>query len=228
MKSLTGLLLAALVLVGILPGVASAQISSSQITGDYLEMRTCEVYTGPCFANADMGVAGREALLAWSIDSGKHNGIDLSGLKVVVAVSANDTLGDGIVTKVDPIRSVVLIDSNATCDQRAALLDFAVAHAGKLAGKVQRVDSAEISLTVDHVDMVADLKAGDEVTLKTRKLKKGDCVCSNEERYYQPLVKIDNSAPAYTLVGKFAGAGLGANWTHLGRSSYLGTFSYEQ
>ena len=222
MKSLTGLLLAALVVVGILPGVASAQV-----TGDYLEMRTCDVYTGPCFANAEMGVTGREALLAWSIDSGKHNGIDLSGLKVVVAVLASDTLGDSIVTKVDPIRSVVLIDASATCDQRAALLDFAVSHAGKLAGKVQRVDSAEISLKLNHVDMAAELKAGDEVTLKTRKLGKGDCVCTNEERYYQPLVKIDNSAPAYTLLGKFAGGGLGANWTHLGRSSYLGTFSYE-
>jgi hypothetical protein len=222
MKSLTALLLAALVVVGMLPGVASAQI-----TGDYLEMRTCDVYTGPCFANAEMGVTGREALLAWSIDSGKHNGIDLSGLKVVVAVSASDTLGDGIVAKPDPIKSVVLIDSNATCDQRAALLDFAVAHAGKLAGKVQRVDSAEISLKVDHVDMAADLAAGDEVALKTRKLAKGDCVCSNEIRYYQPLVKIENSAPAYTLLGKFAGGGLGASWTHLGRSSYLGTFSYE-
>ena len=34
---------------------------AAQISGEYLESRTCSVYTGPCFANAEMGLAGNFA-----------------------------------------------------------------------------------------------------------------------------------------------------------------------
>ena len=37
---------------------------AANISGDYLEARTCSVYVGPCFANAEMGLAGKEALMA--------------------------------------------------------------------------------------------------------------------------------------------------------------------
>ena len=31
----------------------------NKISGEYLEIRSCSVYTGPCFANAEMGVTGK-------------------------------------------------------------------------------------------------------------------------------------------------------------------------
>ncbi len=31
---------------------------AANISGEYIEARTCNVYTGPCFANAEMGLAG--------------------------------------------------------------------------------------------------------------------------------------------------------------------------
>src|SRR5688572_22672117 len=99
----------------VLPGVSFAEI-----TGDYLEMRTCDVFTGPCFANAEVGLTGRQAVMAWSIEDGKHNGIDLAGLKVVMAINASDTLayGGGMVVRPDPIKSVILTDSKASAEQR--------------------------------------------------------------------------------------------------------------
>jgi hypothetical protein len=66
--------------------VVSAQ---AEIRGHYLETRTCQVYTGPCFANGEMGLAGRDAVMAWSINEGSHEGVDLTGLKVVVAVNCS-------------------------------------------------------------------------------------------------------------------------------------------
>ena len=53
---------------------------AAEITGEYLEARTCDVYTGPCFANAEMELAGKEALLAWKVDQGSWKGVSLDGL----------------------------------------------------------------------------------------------------------------------------------------------------
>ncbi len=208
----------------VLSATAAAQAG---VKGDYLEMRTCAVFTGPCFANAEVGLAGQEAFLAWNIESGDHNGVNLAGLKVVLALKASDTLGlnGGMVVKPYPTRSVILVDEKANDEQRAALVDFAKAQAGKLAGTVMRVEALPIDMKLDHVEMVASLQAGKEVSMTTRKLRDGDCVCTNEEIYYPPLAKVQNYAPAFTLNGSFSGKGLGSQWSAPGtRSAFLATF----
>ncbi len=219
-----GMLLAiAVMTMSLTTGVARADIN-----GDYLEMRTCDVYTGPCFANAQVGLTGQQAILAWSIDQGAYKGVDLSGLKVVMTVRAADTLGygGGVVIHPDPIKSVILVDANATSRQRAALAEFARDRAGKVGGEVVRVAAVPIEMKTDHVDMVGKLKAGSEVSLLTRKLAKGDCVCTNETNFYPPLTKVANAEAAYTVDGGFAGRGLGAKWTNPGtRSAFLATFA---
>jgi hypothetical protein len=212
---------------GVVLAFVAAAASAAEIGGDYLETRTCDVYTGPCFANSQVGQMGHQAILAWSIDQGQHEGVDVSGLKVVLAVCASDTLGyGGLEVSPDPIKSVVLVDERADEAQRAALVDFAKKRAGKVAGEVVRVEAAPIAMSLDHVEMVADLKAGDEVRVVTRALKKGDCVCSNEIEFYPPLVKAENAAPAFAVEQRFSGRGLGGSWSApLLRSAFLGTFA---
>jgi len=75
--------------------VLAVPAAADDLKGDYLETRTCDVYTGPCFANGQVGLTGRDAMMAWSIDRGSYEGVDLSGLKVVVVTTASDTLGFG-------------------------------------------------------------------------------------------------------------------------------------
>src|SRR6188472_208815 len=75
--------------------VALASTSQAvQIQGDYLEVRSCDVYTGPCFANAEMGLAGKEGMLVWNIKAGAWNGVSLNGLSVIAVVRTDDTLMD--------------------------------------------------------------------------------------------------------------------------------------
>lgn len=200
-----------------------------QISGNYLETRTCDIYTGPCFANAQVGLAGQQAIMAWNVEVGSHEGVDLSGLNVVLVVRASDTLGygGGMDLNPEPIKSIVIVDERATEEQREALTDFVRLRAGKVAGEVVRVSTQPIEMQFDHIDMVAKLQAGAEAHLVTRKLKKGDCVCTNEEIYYPPLAAVENSAPAFTVEGGFAGRGLGQKWTNPGtRSAFLATFAY--
>ena len=210
-------------------GFVALNATAAEIQGEYLETRTCDVYTGPCFANAESTLAGSEALLAWHIEQGGFDDVDLAGLKVVVTTKASGTLGfgGGLEFAPDPIRSVVLVDERATQEQREALVAFVRERGGPAVGSIQDVVAVPIDMQLDHVDMVGQLRAGQSVELLTRKLGDADCVCTNEVVFYPPLAAVENASPAYTVEGRYAGRGLGVNWENPGtRSSFLATFSY--
>jgi hypothetical protein len=199
------------------------------IKGDYMEMRTCDVYTGPCFANAEISLAGKQAIMAWSIEQGSQGDVDLAGLNVVLVVNASDTLtfGGNLNSRPEPIESVILADVRANDKQREALVSFVREHAGEVAGDVQRVDFVEIEMALNHVSMESSLAAGDQVRIASRKLMMGDCICTNEVLYYPPLANVENSAPAFTVEGSFQGAGLPVRFSNPStRSTYLATFAY--
>src|SRR2546425_682508 len=122
--SLTILALAALT------AFASTQ-SAPTISGDYLEVRSCDVYTGPCFANAEMNLSGKEGILVWSVREGSWKGTSLGGLSVIAVVCTDGTLGD---MRYQPRagKAVLIIDEKADAQQREALSDLARSMAGNL------------------------------------------------------------------------------------------------
>ncbi|MDB5392462.1 MAG: hypothetical protein JWM11_8108 [Planctomycetaceae bacterium] len=213
--------------LGLLVLCAGNTLHASQISGEYIESRTCDVYTGPCFANGQIGQAGREALMAWKVDKGSWNDVDLTGLGVVLVMNAQDTLGFNPSFAVNPypVTSVILVDSNASSEQRDALVAFVKESTPKLSDKVVRVDSVPITLINDHLAGHGHLVAGKVAKIETRAMSKKDCVCTNEAVFYPPLTKISNSQPAYALKASFEGEGLTSTWDlNGGRSAFLGTF----
>jgi Protein of unknown function (DUF1326) len=200
--------------------------ASAAIQGDYLEARSADVYTGPCFANSEVGLTGQEAILAWKVREGSWKGINLSGLSVVAVVRAHATLGDPYHTPY-PARSVLILDSRASRQQRTALAAFAASMAGNLLDHVVRVESAPIQMTVEHGQLHGDarLVAGQYAQIETRSLCQGDHICGNETVYYPPLVALAHCMPAFTLDSSFTGLGLGEVWKNVDkRSAFVGTF----
>src|SRR5438034_10130478 len=102
----------------------AGSISSQNIRGEYIEARTADVYTGPCFANSESGLVGELAVFGWKVDKGSWQGVSLDGLSVVAAVKANSTLGDVYHTAY-PVKSILIVDEKATPEQRMALRSFA-------------------------------------------------------------------------------------------------------
>src|SRR5256885_73824 len=100
------------------------------VIGDYIEARTADVFTGPCFANSEGGLVGELAVFGWKVDKGSWQGVDLDGLSVVGAVKASATLGD-IYHSTYPVKSILIIDDKATLEQRAALRSFAKKKIGR-------------------------------------------------------------------------------------------------
>ena len=208
--------------------VVPAFARAGEISGSYLETRTCQVYTGPCFANAETAMAGREAMMAWKIDEGKRGNVDLAGLSVVVVLRGDDTLGHQGLNDPKHLRSAIIVDEKATDEQRAALVEFVKDHAGRAGQEIVRVDAAPISMSLDTAELRGALQAGELVKLTTRKAKSTDCICSNEVAYYPPLAKVDRFAAGVSIEAEYKGKGLGTRWsTPNSRSAYMGEFVYE-
>src|SRR3954447_16015325 len=96
-------------------------VLAEQIRGDYLETRSADVYTGSCFANGEVNLVGNEAILAWHVQSGTWDGMQLDGLTVAAAVRARATLGDPYANPY-PAQAVLIVDEQANPRQRAALV----------------------------------------------------------------------------------------------------------
>jgi hypothetical protein len=219
-----GVLLAAAMLVA-MPMIARAGNNASAISGDYAEFRNADVYTGPCFANSEMNLAGDDAVLAWHVRDGAWSGVALSDLSVVAVVRASGTLGDPYTSPL-PAKTVFVVDSRANDAQRAALVQFAQAQASGLLNDVVAVESQPISFTIAQHGYTT-VEAGDLVRLATRTLRSSDTICHNEEVYYPPLAgHLEHSMPVVAADSSFRGNNLGVTWNDSGRrSSFVGTFA---
>src|SRR5262245_60522888 len=88
-----------------------------KIVGDYLEVRSCDVYTGACVANSEMGLSGREGMLVWSIREGSWQGVPVAGLNVIAILHSDGTLGD-LNCQPRAGRAVVIVDARASAAQQ--------------------------------------------------------------------------------------------------------------
>lgn len=208
--------------------LATATPLLAQISGDYLEVRTCDVYTGSCFANAEMGLTGKEAILVWSVRDGKWNNTALEGLKVIAVVKTDETMGD---VRYQPRsgKAVLVVDAKANSAQREALQDLARSLSGKLISEVTSVKSVDIESnlgTCSKSAACAQVKAGNLIEISTRCFGEQDHLCGNESTYYPPLTEVNRAYPAFTELATFKGAGLNVTFEAAGqRSAFLASFS---
>ncbi len=207
--------------------VFCAGVAAARITGDYLETRSADVYTGQCFANGEVGLVGDQAILAWHVREGSWEGTKLDGLTIVAAVKASATLGDPY-GKPYPAKAVLIVDRRASSDQRQALIEFARHMGGRLLEQIVRVESAPIDMEVlqDHAHHgQAVLHAGGFATIETRGINDTDHLCGNEVTFYPPLTETTHAMPAVALTDRYDGPGLGVQWTlHDKRSAFVGSF----
>lgn len=202
----------------------------TDLKGNYVEARTADVFTGPCFANSEVELVGNLAVFGWRIDQGSWEGVALDGLSVVAAVKASSTLGDQFHSAY-PVKSYLIVDQKASIAQRSALQQFAKRMAGDLLQDIAGTSALPIEFKVEgdsiHEARVS-LTAGTLASVRTRGLNTGDNHCSNEVTWYPPLTKLDHAMAAYALDHRFAGtedkALNGSWWSPEKRSAFVGTF----
>jgi hypothetical protein len=217
--------LAALAVCGLFVTGAAPAGEAGGLKGEYVEARTCDVWTGACFANAEMNLTGRHAVLAWKIEAGREAGLDLGGLSVVAVVEASDTLG---LTQTGPARAVVIVDAKATPAQRSALVAVAKRLGGALTANVVAVEARPISIATGGCKEggCSRVDAG-LARIETRCLDhEQDKVCGHEDNFYPPLAAGVTATSAMVTEHSYKGPGFDKTWHDgLRRGAYIGTFS---
>ena len=205
----------------------AAGLPARGVHGNYIEARTADVYTGPCFANGEAEQVGREAVFGWKIDNGDWHGVQLAGLSVVAVIRSEHTLGLSS-EPVNPAKAVLIVDSRADAEQRLALQSFAKHMGGDLLASVVKVDYVPIELTIQNGNIhggAARLTAGALAEIQTRAMTAADHICGNEDVWYPPLTQTEHVMPAYTMENSYTGNGLGETWhNRFKRSGFVGTF----
>jgi hypothetical protein len=219
--------------------LSAVRASAAEIRGDYVEARTADVFTGPCFSNAEVFIYGNHAVMAWKVTEGSWKGVDLKGLCIAAAVNGTTTFSEDTPEKAS---AVLIVDGKASDSQRAALIDMAKSLGGKRLNQIAVVTTARMSLKLEDHKM-SDVEAGHEAhgmpqsprasfwaaglaRIVTRPLDERDHACGNEVVAYPPLSQSVTAQPAFTLGHAFQGNGLDNRWDDPNcRSSFVGHFS---
>jgi hypothetical protein len=121
-----------------------------EIEGRLLEVCTCNVLC-PCWVGEDPDYKTCDTTIAWGIEQGVIEGVDVSGL--TIAVSAHIPRN---ILEPKSWKAVVLVDERATDEQQAALLRLytgqlggAIADLAGLIGEVAGVERVPITFSVD-------------------------------------------------------------------------------
>lgn len=193
------------------------------VTGDYVEARTAEVFTGACMLGNEADTLGREAILAWRVARGQANGVALDGLSVVAVVAADRNLGMHELGAEKPslVKTLLLVDERASAAQREALVRVARSLSPLVRGIVE----------VRAVP-VAFARAGDEVRVRAAEASldvtttfEHSPVCGAMQ-WFNPLATTTTSELGLARLNAWSGAVLDARWSQVDRkSSFVGTFA---
>ncbi len=210
---------------------AAKGLSLAKIEGEYVEARTCDVWTGPCFTNGEINLRGDHAIMGWSLKRGNWQGVQLVGLRVAAAIDSEGTLGTRTEGKV---RSVVFVDAKASDSQAKALVALARELAPKYLGDIVQVRRAKITYKRVMSEVTLDVHAsrnekssdGAEVRLKTTMLRPHcDVICGNEEKAFPSLASTVSSRCAKVVTNAYQGGDLGQRWSDPNtRGAMIGSF----
>jgi hypothetical protein len=203
--------------------VLSTPCRAEGLSGQYIEARTCDIWTGQCFANAEINMTGKNAVMGWKIDKGRFDGQELDGLGVVAVIATSDTLG---LEQTGPAKAFLIVDARASKTQKEALVKFVKKQGGDLTKNVVAVESAKIDLTTCECEnkSCVKLEAG-AAHIETRCLKSHDKVCGHEEAIYPPLSQGVTARPAVAAEHGFKGDAFKTTWKETDRrGAYIGTF----
>ena len=194
------------------------------VSGDYVEVRTAEVFTGPCMLGSEADSLGREAIMAWRVTRGSFNGVSLDSLSVVAVVAGDRNLGMHELGAQAPtvVKSVVMVDERGTPAQRAALAAMARALSPNLVRDVVELKSVPIVFDRRADDLrVAAGEASLDVTTKFEHSP----VCGAMQ-WFNPLAPTSTSELGFARTHAWSGAGLDVQWKQVDRkSSFVGRFA---
>ena len=214
-----GFLALAAMLLAITALVFSSQAENVSLRGDYVEVRTASVFAGACHYNGEVVTTGRDAMMAWNVTSGKWQGVDLSGVRVLAIVSADANLGEDNAAR----QSEIIVDSNASRTQALAMINALKEKYAASLGNIVEVRSAPIKFERNGRTYAV---LTNEAAINVEAMPNDLCCKMPNLVWYSPLVGIEKRKVGYTSKALYSGKVVGEPWSRSGENSaFYGTFS---
>jgi len=199
--------------------VFSSHAENINLRGDYVEVRTASVFAGACHFNGEVVTTGRDALMAWNVTSGKWQGVDLAGVRVMAIVSADANLAEGNAAR----KSEIVIDSHASRAQALAMLNALRSRYAASLGDVVAVRSAPISFERKGRTYAV---VTNDAAINVEAMPNDLCCKMPNLVWYTPLVGLENRKVGYTSRALYSGKIVGEPWSRSGENSaFYGSFS---
>jgi hypothetical protein len=200
--------------------IFSSRAENVSIRGDYLEVRTASVFAGACHYNGEVTTTGRDAMMAWNVTSGKWQGVDLSGVRVMAIINADANLADKDVAR----RSEIVIDSSASRMQAMALLNALKQKYASSLGTIDSVRTAPISFVRNGRTFSA---VADDAAINVEAMPNDLCCKMPNLVWYTPLVGLENRKVGYTSKAFYSGNTVSEPWSRSGENSaFYGSFGF--
>jgi hypothetical protein len=214
-----GLFIVAAMVVAVSALVFSSQAENVSLHGDYVEVRTASVFAGACHYNGEVVTTGRDAMMAWNVTSGKWQGVDLSGVRVLAIVSADANLGEESAAR----QSEIIVDSGASRTQALAIINALKEKYAASLGNVVEVRSAPIKFERNGRTYAV---LTNEAAINVEAMPNDLCCKMPNLVWYTPLVGLENRKVGYTSKAMYSGKVVGEPWSRSGENSaFYGTFS---
>ena len=218
MRKVLFVALSLLASVGLVALGSSAE--SEGLKGDYVEARTASVFAGACHYNGELTTTGRDAVMAWSFTSGGWRGVNLAGVRVLAVVGADENLA----SEGAPHRAEIVIDSEASDAQSAAVLDLLKSKYAASLGNILTVRRLPVGFRREGESFT--VSASGVASLNVNAMPNHECCRMPHLVWYAPLVPLGDRKVGYTKKALYAGGAAGEAWQRSGENSaFYGSFS---
>jgi hypothetical protein len=209
----------AAMLVAVTALVFSSQAENVSLRGDYVEVRTASVFAGACHFNGEVVTTGRDALMAWNVTSGKWQGVDLTGVRVMAIVSSEANLAESNAAR----QTEIVIDSQASRTQALAMVNALKEKYAASLGKIVTVRSAPISFERSGRTYAV---VTNDAAINVEAMPNDLCCKMPNLVWYAPLVGLESRKVGYTSRALYSGRVVGEPWSRSGENSaFYGSFS---
>jgi hypothetical protein len=174
-------------------------------SGEFVELHSCDLYTGGCTASSESTLLGRQLFRIWSISQGRWANQDLAGLKVALLELGSANLAENE-AKVE--KAVFFVPKGLGLAQKEALL-FWMTSQGITASST-RVVEAEI--TYQRSGATVEAAVGDSIALSTTAIGTCSSGSCGQTVWYEPQAKHSSFEVVASRVSKIRDSGLNFVW----------------
>lgn len=179
---------------------------SNQVAGLYMEDRSSRVYGCPCEWSSETVQSGREAVLAWFIQSGEFGGRSLAGLKLAAVLVGEASLSEPMT----PRSATLFLDEAAPPPKRRAGEAWLRARYGDLIGRVLALHMAPVEL--GFTENTVDVRIRGVLRMQMRRASLVTDTETWASLLYEPFIELFPATLGSTLRTEYTAPDLRRKW----------------